>query len=139
MAGLDLNRQWQEPSDDLSPTIVHVKNLLHALNEERKVLGFFMDFHGHSNQKNIFVYGCSPFRDWMNPTVVDAGETSEDEESSEGEGSRRAIDMDAEAKVSTKSVKKFSGEYFYYRVVSAGICIDNAKIFKNAVSAELSV
>ncbi|CAD7956013.1 unnamed protein product [Amoebophrya sp. A25] len=59
LAGLDLNRRWQEPSRKLSPTIFFTKNLIKRLLEDRDI-ALFLDIHGHSRKKNIFMYGNMP-------------------------------------------------------------------------------
>ncbi|KAL0218314.1 hypothetical protein RCL1_009162 [Eukaryota sp. TZLM3-RCL] len=57
LAGHDLNRHWTEPSKKLNPTIFHAKQMIKRFCEDREVL-LFLDLHGHSRKKNIFVYGC---------------------------------------------------------------------------------
>ncbi|CAD7957535.1 unnamed protein product [Amoebophrya sp. A120] len=59
LAGLDLNRRWQEPSRKLNPTIYFTKNLIKRLLEDRDI-ALFLDIHGHSRKKNIFMYGNIP-------------------------------------------------------------------------------
>eukprot|EP00391_Amoebophrya_sp_Ameob2_P000675 CAMPEP_0179009986 /NCGR_PEP_ID=MMETSP0795-20121207/16561_1 /TAXON_ID=88552 /ORGANISM="Amoebophrya sp., Strain Ameob2" /LENGTH=993 /DNA_ID=CAMNT_0020705213 /DNA_START=120 /DNA_END=3100 /DNA_ORIENTATION=- len=59
LAGLDLNRRWQDPSRKLSPTIYFTKNLIKRLLEDRDI-ALFLDIHGHSRKKNIFMYGNIP-------------------------------------------------------------------------------
>jgi len=58
LAGVDLNRQWIDPSRRLHPTIYYIKNLIKRLMEEREVV-LFCDFHAHSRKKNVFMYGNS--------------------------------------------------------------------------------
>ncbi|THD24132.1 Cytosolic carboxypeptidase 1 [Fasciola hepatica] len=67
MAGKDLNRRWSNPSSFNHPTIYHTKKLLHLLHACNRSPFVFIDFHGHSRMKNIFLYGCSPFESWKNP------------------------------------------------------------------------
>uniref|UniRef100_A0A183AFW8 Cytosolic carboxypeptidase-like protein 5 n=1 Tax=Echinostoma caproni TaxID=27848 RepID=A0A183AFW8_9TREM len=67
MAGKDLNRRWSNPSLFNHPTIYHTKKLLHLLHACDRSPFIFIDFHGHSRMKNIFLYGCSPFESWKNP------------------------------------------------------------------------
>ena len=55
--GVDLNRQWSEPSEQTMPTIYHLKRLMRSLAAQEQLL-FFCDLHGHSRKRNIFVYGC---------------------------------------------------------------------------------
>ncbi|KAF5394856.1 hypothetical protein PHET_09884, partial [Paragonimus heterotremus] len=67
MAGKDLNRRWINPSPDLHPTIYHSKKLLQLLYACGRQPYVFIDFHGHSRMKNIFLYGCSPLESWRSP------------------------------------------------------------------------
>ncbi|KAG0714549.1 Cytosolic carboxypeptidase 1 [Chionoecetes opilio] len=61
----DLNRRWMEPHPILHPTIYHAKALLEYLQSVAKVkVRVFCDFHGHSCQKNVFMYGCSRVQSW---------------------------------------------------------------------------
>ncbi|KAL1286733.1 AGBL1 [Ovibos moschatus] len=59
LRGEDLNRQWLSPSAYLQPTIYHAKGLLHYLGSIGRRPTVFCDFHGHSQKKNVFLYGCS--------------------------------------------------------------------------------
>ncbi|XP_043290311.1 cytosolic carboxypeptidase 4 isoform X2 [Cervus canadensis] len=59
LRGEDLNRQWLSPSARLQPTIYHAKGLLHYLGSVGRSPVVFCDFHGHSQKKNVFLYGCS--------------------------------------------------------------------------------
>ena len=63
---MDLNRQWMNPHPLLHPTIYHTKMLMKCINFHSD--GFnpvaYIDLHGHSRQKNIFSYSCSPFSSW---------------------------------------------------------------------------
>ncbi|XP_054551431.1 cytosolic carboxypeptidase 4 [Talpa occidentalis] len=59
LRGEDLNRQWLSPSAELQPTIYHAKGLLHYLSSIGRSPVVFCDFHGHSQKKNVFLYGCS--------------------------------------------------------------------------------
>ncbi|ELK18246.1 Cytosolic carboxypeptidase 4 [Pteropus alecto] len=47
------------PSVHLQPTIYHAKGLLHYLSATGHRPVVFCDFHGHSQKKNVFLYGCS--------------------------------------------------------------------------------
>lgn len=61
----DLNRRWREPNPTLHPTIYHSKALLEYLLSAAKMkVRVFCDFHGHSCQKNVFMYGCSRMQSW---------------------------------------------------------------------------
>jgi hypothetical protein len=53
--GKDLNRMWQDPRDNVTPTIYYLKKLI-TINKPY----FFCDFHGHSNMPNCALYCCSP-------------------------------------------------------------------------------
>jgi len=55
--GLDLNRQWQTPNMKLSPEIFSVKEIVKKTLECREI-HLFVDIHGHSSKKNLFLYGC---------------------------------------------------------------------------------
>uniref|UniRef100_A0A8C5ALU3 Cytosolic carboxypeptidase 1 n=1 Tax=Gadus morhua TaxID=8049 RepID=A0A8C5ALU3_GADMO len=59
LSGEDLNRQWQNPSHELHPTIYHTKSLLQYLAHIQRAPLVFCDYHGHSRKKNVFMYGCS--------------------------------------------------------------------------------
>ncbi|XP_053437701.1 cytosolic carboxypeptidase 4 isoform X1 [Nycticebus coucang] len=59
LRGEDLNRQWLCPCAHLQPTIYHAKGLLHYLSSLGRSPVVFCDFHGHSQKKNVFLYGCS--------------------------------------------------------------------------------
>ncbi|XP_027777803.2 cytosolic carboxypeptidase 4 isoform X1 [Marmota flaviventris] len=59
LRGEDLNRQWLSPQAHLQPTIYHAKGLLHYLCSIGRSPVVFCDFHGHSQKKNVFLYGCS--------------------------------------------------------------------------------
>nr|XP_060473429.1 cytosolic carboxypeptidase 4 [Panthera onca] len=59
LKGEDLNRQWLSPSAHLQPTIYHAKGLLYYLSSIGRSPKVFCDFHGHSQKKNVFLYGCS--------------------------------------------------------------------------------
>jgi murein tripeptide amidase MpaA len=56
LAGVDLNRQWSDPSRRLHPTIFATKSLIRRFIDEREVV-LFCDFHAHSRKKNVFMYG----------------------------------------------------------------------------------
>ncbi len=57
LAGLDLNRVWQEPTPRLQPGVAALKALMKAFTAEREVV-LFCDLHGHSRKMGIFMYGC---------------------------------------------------------------------------------
>ncbi|KAL4449715.1 hypothetical protein ABPG74_008088 [Tetrahymena malaccensis] len=56
LSGVDLNRQWSNPSRELHPTIYFAKNAIIKYCTERKCR-FLCDFHGHSKKMNSFFYG----------------------------------------------------------------------------------
>ena len=58
LGGYDLNRQWQNPSMRNSPEIYCMKEMARKTLECRKI-DLFVDIHGHSRAKNLFIYGCS--------------------------------------------------------------------------------
>uniref|UniRef100_A0A5K3EP38 Peptidase_M14 domain-containing protein n=1 Tax=Mesocestoides corti TaxID=53468 RepID=A0A5K3EP38_MESCO len=64
MAAKDLNRQWLNPSDIMHPTIFHTKCLINLLSELDNAPYIYIDLHGHSRMKDIFVYGCDPRLSW---------------------------------------------------------------------------
>lgn len=53
-AGIDLNRQYRNPAKAVAPEVYHLKELL-----SDPQVWFFCDLHGHSNQKDVFMYGCN--------------------------------------------------------------------------------
>jgi|GEM_PF-1036690 len=56
LSGCDLNRTWMKPSPHDHPTIWHTKSMIRQTHSVNKV-SLFVDFHGHSRKKNIFMYG----------------------------------------------------------------------------------
>ncbi|VBB29223.1 unnamed protein product [Acanthocheilonema viteae] len=65
LAGVDLNRTWNQPSPVLHPVIYHSKAIVQYVVD---VLGkkpfLFVDIHGHSNNFNFFLYGNNPDNSW---------------------------------------------------------------------------
>ena len=58
LCGRDLNRQFRTSADFLIPEVKALKQLVIKLKEVFKSrLMFFLDFHGHSVKKNVFLYG----------------------------------------------------------------------------------
>jgi hypothetical protein len=55
LIGVDLNRRWQNPSKLVHPTIFFTKMMLKELKEQVLI---YMDMHGHSRKRNVFMYGC---------------------------------------------------------------------------------
>ncbi|XP_036909564.1 cytosolic carboxypeptidase 4-like [Sturnira hondurensis] len=79
LRGEDLNRQWLAPSAQLQPTIYHTKGLLYYLNSIGHRPSVFCDFHGHSQKKNVFLYGCSIKETlWQAESAVGASALLED-------------------------------------------------------------
>ncbi|XP_061451199.1 cytosolic carboxypeptidase 4 isoform X2 [Rhineura floridana] len=70
LSGDDLNRQWLNPSPAHQPTIYHTKGLLYYLSSQGRTPVVFCDYHGHSQRKNVFLYGCS-----IKETLWQAGRT----------------------------------------------------------------
>lgn len=58
LAGTDLNRQWGDPSRKLHPTVFFAKSMMRHLIDDRDVI-LYIDIHGHSRKKNVFMYGNS--------------------------------------------------------------------------------
>eukprot|EP00747_Dinoflagellata_sp_TGD_P064225 gnl/TRDRNA2_/TRDRNA2_153809_c1_seq1.p1 gnl/TRDRNA2_/TRDRNA2_153809_c1~~gnl/TRDRNA2_/TRDRNA2_153809_c1_seq1.p1 ORF type:complete len:878 (-),score=143.06 gnl/TRDRNA2_/TRDRNA2_153809_c1_seq1:50-2368(-) len=56
LAGMDLNRQWSDPSRKLHPTIFFCKSMMRHLMDDREVI-LYIDIHGHSRKRNVFMYG----------------------------------------------------------------------------------
>jgi hypothetical protein len=61
LVGKDLNRLWDEPKENFSPTIYYTKEMMKKTLESREIY-LFCDFHGHSNKPNFFLYGCPTSR-----------------------------------------------------------------------------
>ena len=57
LAGVDLNRQWKNPTKSLHPTVFALKTLLQEQKTVREI-SMYIDLHGHSRKYNIFMYGC---------------------------------------------------------------------------------
>ncbi|NXS90264.1 CBPC4 carboxypeptidase, partial [Erpornis zantholeuca] len=79
LSGDDLNRQWLAPSPQLHPTIYHAKGLLYYLRSIGRAPLVFCDYHGHSQKKNVFLYGCSIKETlWQAGCMVDTAVVTED-------------------------------------------------------------
>ncbi|KFQ29186.1 Cytosolic carboxypeptidase 4, partial [Mesitornis unicolor] len=79
LSGDDLNRQWLTPSSQLHPTIYHAKGLLYYLCSIGRAPLVFCDYHGHSQKKNMFLYGCSIKETlWQAGCMVDTAVITED-------------------------------------------------------------
>jgi len=58
LCGKDLNRMFRREETMLIPEVMAIKNTVKKLKSEFKNrLQFFLDFHGHSVRKNVFIYG----------------------------------------------------------------------------------
>ena len=58
ISGKDFNRDFSQPNRQISPEVHALKKLVNenkALYEDRLLM--FLDFHGHSVKKNVFMYG----------------------------------------------------------------------------------
>ncbi|KAM8996956.1 cytosolic carboxypeptidase 4 [Ara ararauna] len=79
LSGDDLNRQWLTPNSQLHPTIYHAKGLLYYLRSIGRAPLVFCDYHGHSQRKNVFLYGCSIKETlWQAGCTVDTSVITED-------------------------------------------------------------
>ena len=58
LSGVDLNRRWNKPSVRIHPEIFHTKHFIETI-ASKYTLGLVIDLHGHSINKNIFMYGCN--------------------------------------------------------------------------------
>lgn len=66
LTGEDLNRRWTNPNRIAHPSIYHTKGLFEYIRRVICVQPFlFVDLHGHSRKKNVFLYGCSPTQSWL--------------------------------------------------------------------------
>eukprot|EP00736_Rhodelphis_marinus_P001464 Rmarinus@m.7281 len=57
LAGLDLNRQWPDPSRLQAPTIHAAKEMIRTITDTGGEVLLFCDMHGHSRKKNVFIFG----------------------------------------------------------------------------------
>ncbi len=60
MAGSDLNRRFDEPDYRLHPTVWNIKRMTEQItqsNTNSENLLFYIDMHGHSRKKNVFMFG----------------------------------------------------------------------------------
>mmetsp|Transcript_104612 Transcript_104612/g.239783 ORF Transcript_104612/g.239783 Transcript_104612/m.239783 type:complete len:735 (-) Transcript_104612:2310-4514(-) len=62
LAGVDLNRQWRQPSAVLHRSIHELKRLLAKL-KARSEVALYIDLHGHSRKLNAFSYACGGGRE----------------------------------------------------------------------------
>ncbi len=65
LTGEDLNRRWRSPHPSAHPEVYHAKGLAEFCARAAGRPPFlFVDYHGHSRKKNVFLYGCSPAQSW---------------------------------------------------------------------------
>lgn len=57
LLGTDLNRRYMNPSRALHPPVYYAKELARSFQAEKRIV-MYVDFHGHSRKKNVFMYGC---------------------------------------------------------------------------------
>jgi len=60
LSGNDLNRQFLTPNPKLHPEICALRNLVSQINSKQlqsEPIRAYMDIHGHSRKKSIFIYG----------------------------------------------------------------------------------
>ncbi|XP_043794368.1 cytosolic carboxypeptidase 1-like isoform X1 [Apis laboriosa] len=61
----DLNRRWSNPNQVLHPVIYHTKGLMeYCTRVLQRPPYVFVDYHGHSRRKNVFLFGCSRSGSW---------------------------------------------------------------------------
>ncbi|XP_074098473.1 cytosolic carboxypeptidase 1 isoform X4 [Cotesia typhae] len=61
----DLNRRWSNPNRVLHPVIYHAKGLMEYCSRVlHRPIHVFVDYHGHSRRKNVFLFGCSRSGSW---------------------------------------------------------------------------
>jgi cytosolic carboxypeptidase protein 2/3 len=60
LSGNDLNRRFLQPNPKLHPTVHNIKRVLREVNnqsQELEPISCFVDIHGHSRKKSVFIYG----------------------------------------------------------------------------------
>ncbi|XP_071627062.1 cytosolic carboxypeptidase 1 isoform X2 [Temnothorax longispinosus] len=61
----DLNRRWSSPTRTYHPVIYHTKGLMeYCARVLQRPPHVFVDYHGHSRRKNVFLFGCSRSGSW---------------------------------------------------------------------------
>ncbi|XP_020296791.1 cytosolic carboxypeptidase 1-like isoform X2 [Pseudomyrmex gracilis] len=61
----DLNRRWSNPNQVYHPVIYHTKGLMeYCARVLQRPPHVFVDYHGHSRRKNVFLFGCSRSGSW---------------------------------------------------------------------------
>lgn len=78
LAGVDLNRKYNNPDQLLHPTIFSMKSLLKNCQKDRGVL-LYLDLHGHSQNKNTFLYGCDPLQSNIRSVAEGVNRLTKDE------------------------------------------------------------
>ena len=57
-SGKDLNREFRSTNNFLHPEIIAVKKLVGRVQQTHKI-DMYLDFHGHSGKRNMFMFGPS--------------------------------------------------------------------------------
>ena len=59
LAGADLNRKFDQPDYRLHPTVWNIKRMTEQICDSvgAQNCQFYIDMHGHSRRKNVFIYG----------------------------------------------------------------------------------
>lgn len=58
LGGKDLNRKFKAKSIDLFPEVINLRKYVEKNKKELECkMLYFLDFHGHSMKKNVFLYG----------------------------------------------------------------------------------
>ncbi|XP_028412237.1 cytosolic carboxypeptidase 2-like isoform X3 [Dendronephthya gigantea] len=57
LTGRDLNRNYKTNLKEAFPSVWHTREMIKRLSQEREIT-LYCDFHGHSRQQNVFIYGC---------------------------------------------------------------------------------
>ena len=59
LAGNDLNRKFDQPDFRLHPTVWNIKRMTEQIcySVGAENLKFYIDMHGHSRKKNVFIFG----------------------------------------------------------------------------------
>ena len=59
LAGNDLNRKFDHPDFRLHPTVWNIKRMTEQIcySVGADNLSFYIDMHGHSRKKNVFIFG----------------------------------------------------------------------------------
>jgi murein tripeptide amidase MpaA len=58
LLGVDLNRRWKSPSRLVHPEVFYTKRLITVFSEQHET-AVYVDMHGHSAKKDVFMYGCN--------------------------------------------------------------------------------